>query len=326
MRMHMTMGRDVDAPPPPAPAITTEELDPAAEGEEYSFTLSAEGTGITWSIESGSLPDGVTLNADTGAITGTPTEAGSFPLTIRATNAGGFDELETSLDVEAAFDLDAWLAGAATWISPRDADTRAMSGSDIVSLASKGTKGAILSKVASGAAVIGSLGGIDAIDSSAGVVRMDARNSGDSANETLDTLINAGASTWLWVASFTGSSNRVLGADAGGYLTITGNGGSGIPRATYYDTGDKAANAAGALADATPAVIVVQHDGSFLTISVNGVAGTPVACNDLGAVTGAARFLNAFTGQCGDKATWEDADPADLATAVAELMALYGIA
>jgi hypothetical protein len=90
------------------PIILTEELDPAAEGEAYSFTLSAEGTGVVWSIETGDLPDGLALDPDTGAITGTPTEAGSFPITIRATNAGGFDELETSLEVEAALESFAW--------------------------------------------------------------------------------------------------------------------------------------------------------------------------------------------------------------------------
>ena len=47
-----------------------------------------DGTGpFLWSLSSGPLPTGLTLDTSTGLITGTPTTAGSYPVTIRATDA-----------------------------------------------------------------------------------------------------------------------------------------------------------------------------------------------------------------------------------------------
>lgn len=59
----------------------------AQVGVPYSYTFSASGTPpITWSVASGSLPAGLTLSSG-GMLSGTPTAAGSFTFTIRATNA-----------------------------------------------------------------------------------------------------------------------------------------------------------------------------------------------------------------------------------------------
>jgi hypothetical protein len=41
----------------------------------------------TWSIATGSLPDGLTLNTSTGEISGTPTTRGLFYVTIRVRDA-----------------------------------------------------------------------------------------------------------------------------------------------------------------------------------------------------------------------------------------------
>lgn len=60
-------------------------------GVAYSSTVTSdEGTSpFTFSVFSGSLPAGLSLNASTGAITGTPTAAGTSTFTIRATDATG---------------------------------------------------------------------------------------------------------------------------------------------------------------------------------------------------------------------------------------------
>jgi len=72
------------------PVITTSTLPNGAVGTAYNQTLTATGnTPIAWSISSGSLPTSLSLNATTGAITGTPTTAGTFNFTVNATNSLG---------------------------------------------------------------------------------------------------------------------------------------------------------------------------------------------------------------------------------------------
>jgi hypothetical protein len=60
-------------------------------GTAYSQTVSASGgtPPVTFAVSSGSLPTGLLLNSASGAITGTPTTAGTFTFTITATDANG---------------------------------------------------------------------------------------------------------------------------------------------------------------------------------------------------------------------------------------------
>ena len=79
--------------------ITTATLPDGKVGEAYSQTLIATGTTpITWSII-GALPDGLSLNKDTGKISGTPTAAGSSTFTVKATNSAGSDTKELSITI-----------------------------------------------------------------------------------------------------------------------------------------------------------------------------------------------------------------------------------
>ena len=83
------------------PTITTTTLTDGRVGEPYSASLGADGTApITWSVTSGSLPAGLSLNASTGKITGTPTTAGTSTFTVTATNDYGSDSKEFTLTID----------------------------------------------------------------------------------------------------------------------------------------------------------------------------------------------------------------------------------
>ena len=83
-----------------APTITTDTLPGGKVGEAYSQTLSATGTTpITWGIDSGNLPAGLTLDEATGEISGTPTAAGTASFTVKADNSAGSGTKELSITI-----------------------------------------------------------------------------------------------------------------------------------------------------------------------------------------------------------------------------------
>jgi hypothetical protein len=79
---------------PPPPAATLQVLSPAVPparvGAPYQASLSATGGAqpYSWSVDSGSLPAGLALDATSGAINGMPNQAGDTSFTVRVTDAG----------------------------------------------------------------------------------------------------------------------------------------------------------------------------------------------------------------------------------------------
>jgi hypothetical protein len=70
--------------------ISTLELPDGVVNAPYSRTLSATGgtTPYTWSVSTGTLPAGLTLDAATGVISGTPTKAVNASFSVTATDSG----------------------------------------------------------------------------------------------------------------------------------------------------------------------------------------------------------------------------------------------
>ncbi|MEP7155216.1 MAG: Ig domain-containing protein [Betaproteobacteria bacterium] len=78
-------------PPPAATAPTITSLSPPVGtlNAAYSYTFGANGTApMTWTKATGTLPTGLTLSTS-GVLSGTPTQSGTFPITVTATNFAG---------------------------------------------------------------------------------------------------------------------------------------------------------------------------------------------------------------------------------------------
>lgn len=80
----------ITGPTVPPLSITTTTLPAGTVGTAYNAVLAATGGSGTksWNISSGNLPAGLSLNAATGVISGTPTAAGSSILTVRVQDSG----------------------------------------------------------------------------------------------------------------------------------------------------------------------------------------------------------------------------------------------
>jgi PKD repeat protein len=83
-----------------APIITSPATAPATAGAPF-VTYVIAGTGLPTSFTATGLPPGLTLNPLTGAINGTPTTAGTFAVTITATNSTGTSTSVLSIVVAA---------------------------------------------------------------------------------------------------------------------------------------------------------------------------------------------------------------------------------
>ena len=91
------------APSSHSVTITTDTLPDGKVGEAYSQILTATGTTpIKWSISGGALPDDLSLNKDTGKISGTPTADGTAKFTVTAENSVGSDTKELSITITKA--------------------------------------------------------------------------------------------------------------------------------------------------------------------------------------------------------------------------------
>ena len=88
------------------PSWSDQTLGIITQGVSYSDGVLAAGTAtIVYSVYSGSLPTGLSLNSSTGAITGSTGSTGSYSFIIRATNSWGYVEKAFSGTI---YEIPAW--------------------------------------------------------------------------------------------------------------------------------------------------------------------------------------------------------------------------
>ena len=95
------------------PEITSADAVTAAQGEPFVYQIQA--TNQPTSFGAVDLPDGLSIDTETGLITGSPTASGQSTFTVTATNSVGTGSLEVTFTV-AAYWLDAvgepWVVGS----------------------------------------------------------------------------------------------------------------------------------------------------------------------------------------------------------------------
>ena len=82
--------------------VTAASLPNGVVGAAYAQTLGASGGSPpynSWTVASGTLPDGLVLNAGSGAISGTPTASGTFPFSATVKDSAGNISAVQSLSI-----------------------------------------------------------------------------------------------------------------------------------------------------------------------------------------------------------------------------------
>jgi len=72
--------------PPPPTVNTTQPLPPSVVNQPFTYTFTGSGYGSLTFSELGAMPAGIAFNNSNATLSGTPTQTGSFPITVTATD------------------------------------------------------------------------------------------------------------------------------------------------------------------------------------------------------------------------------------------------
>jgi regulation of enolase protein 1 (concanavalin A-like superfamily) len=85
------------------PSITSPSTANGRVGDAFSYTITA--TGAPTSYSTPVKPSWLSINTTTGVLSGTPTTAGTYSVTMRATNGAGSDEDSLTIDIAPAVEV-----------------------------------------------------------------------------------------------------------------------------------------------------------------------------------------------------------------------------
>jgi Peptidase A4 family/Putative Ig domain/IPT/TIG domain len=233
---------------PPPPIISTTSLPPGTVGSAYSGMLAAtSGTpGYTWSITSSSPPAWLSLDPATGALTGTPTSSGTFPVTFEVIDTNSLSGSAT-LTISVFSDPGVYVPLAPV----RVCDTRAGNPSHLSGAAAQCSNGTAGSTLAANGTMSFSVAGNFGVPSStvtavvlnvtatgakaagyltvypAGANRPTASNLNYVPGEALPNLVEVGLGTGGQISVFSPSATDVV-VDLEGYVTTTTQSGAGL--------------------------------------------------------------------------------------------------
>ncbi|MEA3493671.1 MAG: IPT/TIG domain-containing protein [Candidatus Margulisiibacteriota bacterium] len=179
--------------------ITTTSLAGGTQGVSYSRSVSATGgtAPYTWSISAGSLPAGLSLNASSGLISGTPTGTGTSNFTVQCSDSGAQTDTQAlSINIGTA------AQPTVTGISP-----------------TSGNQGATVPVTISGSNTTWTGGETITVAPDTGITVSNVGGSGTSL--TADFVIDA-------TAPLTARTITVSGAQGSATFTVNQNGGGGI--------------------------------------------------------------------------------------------------
>jgi hypothetical protein len=277
-----------------APAIAFSGTMPATATYNAAYTGSAAASGgvgtLTYSLASGALPTGLSLNAASGAVTGTPTVVNTFNFTIKAADAFGDSNTQSYLIVVSA---------AVPTLTFAAIPAETYGNASFTVSASSASSGAITYSVTSGPATIA---GSTVTLTGAGTVMLGASqaasgNYGAATGSATFTVGKATATINVTPYSLTydanahtatGTATGVGGANLNADLTLSGTthtsaGTYASDAWSFTDPSGNYANASGTVSDliskATATINVtaysVTYDGNVHTASATatGVGG-----------------------------------------------------